>query len=458
MKLHNTLTGTLEELRPISKDHVTIYTCGPTVYSEPHVGNWVAFIRWDLLVRTLLLEGYTIQRVMNITDVGHLTSDADEGEDKILKGAQLEGISEWDVAERYTKSFLDGMAQLNLLPPEYLTRATDHIDIQIELVKKLEDKGYTYALSDGVYFDTARFETYADFAHLNLDEQRAGARVAQTEGKRNPSDFVLWRLNPVGETRAMQWESPWGIGIPGWHIECSAMAMKYLGETIDIHTGGIDHIPVHHTNEIAQSEASSEKRFANYWLHANFITVQGTKISKSLNNGYTLSDLAKKGYSAMDFRMFILQSHYKTESNFSWENIDAGKNRLANWKLYACLRHQQTDETSTLTVAEAIATINACLQNDLSTPEALVAAEVAMDHVRAAQDITQLVEYLDDAFGLELASSTPDLSPDMQALLVKRSLARMGNDWQTSDSVRDELSINGIGVNDSASSTTWFWL
>lgn len=457
MKLHNTLSGRVEDFTPLTADTVTLYTCGPTVYSEPHVGNWVAYLRWDILVRTLLNNGYAVNRVMNITDVGHLTSDADDGEDKMIKGAKREGITEWEIADRYTTSFLDGMAQLNLIQPEHVVKATDHIDIQVELVKKLEERGYTYILTDGVYFDTARFVDYANFAHLDLDAQLAGARVAQTAGKRNPSDFVLWRLTPAGETRTMEWDSPWGRGIPGWHIECSAMAMKYLGETIDIHTGGIDHIPVHHTNEIAQSEAASGKPFARYWLHTNFITVGGTKISKSLDNGYTLADLTTKGYSPMDFRMFILQSHYQTESNFTWDNLSAARNRLAAWRVYACLRHQNSPP-STGSLDTSVEAVSAALNADLATPEALIAAETAMSSLTSRSDVGRFVEHLDAVLGLKLAETTPDIDDEIRSIIAQRTAARANKDWDLSDTLRIQLASKNIGINDNADTPVWFWL
>ena len=291
LKLHNTLTRQLEPFVPLSNDKVTLYTCGPTVYNYLHVGNWAAYIYWDVLVRTLTANDYTVERVMNITDVGHLTSDADEGEDKLEKGARREGKTAWQVAEFYAEDFMEGMNNLGLLLPTHLTKATEFIPQQLELVRILKEKGYTYQISDGIYFDTSKFTTYADFAKLDIAAQKAGARVTFNDEKRNASDFALWKFTPVNEKRDMEWATPDDLvdgepknGFPGWHLECSAMAMSILGPTIDIHTGGIDHIPVHHTNEIAQSESASGKPFAKYWLHNNHLKVEGTKISKSLGN------------------------------------------------------------------------------------------------------------------------------------------------------------------------------
>lgn len=476
LQLQNTLTGNKDVFIPQQPDVVTLYTCGPTVYNEPHLGNWVAFIRWDVLVRTLRMNGFNVNRVMNITDVGHLTSDADEGEDKMQKGARREGITEWEVAERYTNRFLEGMTQLGMLPPEHMTKATEHIDIQIRLVKTLEDKGFTYVLADGVYFDTAKFPAYADFAHLDLEAQRAGARVEFNTDKHNASDFVLWRLTPAGETRNMEWDSPWGRGIPGWHLECSAMAMEYLGNTLDIHTGGIDHIPVHHTNEIAQSEAASGQRFANFWVHANFLTIDGTKISKSLQNDVTLSDLSEHGFSPMDFRMFILQSHYATESNFTWENLGGAHNRLKRWRDLACLRHQthdtlldddekddQHDANGVLLAAKGA--VLEAVNDDLGTPQALVATDKAFDTIEATRTeklqhsaLIALLETIDDLFGLQLLETTPDISDEAKQQLLERANKREQKDWAASDVLRDQLAAQGIGINDTPHGARWFWL
>lgn len=473
LKLHNTLTRTLDEFIPQTADNVTLYTCGPTVYSEPHIGNWVAYIRWDILVRTLRACGYGVTRVMNITDVGHLTSDADEGEDKMEKGARREGITAWEVAERYTNRFLEGMTALNLQPPEFLTKATEYIPEQIALVKTLEDNGYTYQTSDGIYYDTSKFPTYADFARLDLAALQEGARVEVNTEKKNPSDFALWKFTPAGTKRDMEWESPWGVGFPGWHLECSAMAMKHLGSTLDIHTGGIDHIPVHHTNEIAQSEAASGKRFANYWLHCAHLLSDGTKLSKSLNNSYTLDDLAEHGFSALDFRMFILQSHYRTETNFTFDNLAAAHNRLERWRAIASLRWQTHDTLRSdnekeeanpangIILAAPHAALEA-LTDDLSTPQALAALERAFDAIDAApletvshDALEALVGWIDDVLGLKLATSTPDITEEQKQLILERERAREASDWSTSDRIRDELAKQDIVLRDTNRRTVW---
>ena len=289
LKFYNTPKRKLEDFKPIKDGEVTLYTCGPTVYSEPTIGNWTAYIYWDILVRTLEANNYKVTRTMNITDVGHLVSDEDDGEDKLEKGARREGKTAWQVADYYTDSFIKGMISLNLIKPTNLSRATDFIDQQIAIINNLSSKGFTYETSDGIYFDTSKFPKYSDFAHLNLDELKAGARVHFNPEKRNISDFALWKWSPENTKRDMEWDYLGKKGFPGWHLECSAIALNTLGDSIDIHTGGIDHIPVHHTDEIAQSECYTGKTFANYWLHCNHLTVEGKKISKSLGNGYTTS-------------------------------------------------------------------------------------------------------------------------------------------------------------------------
>lgn len=328
MQLYNPQTGLDEEFRPINPPKVTFYSCGPTVYDTPHIGNWFTFIRYDILYRTLVAAGYDIDWVMNITDVGHLVSDADDGEDKLEKGAKRESTTAWDVAKKYSDYFVDGMQRLNISKPTALPKATDHIQEQIELIQKLEANGHTYSIDDGVYFDTSTFDDYGRMAKLDLEHLKEGARVEVNSQKKHPSDFALWKFSPKNEKRDMEWKSPWGVGFPGWHLECSAMAMKYLGETLDIHAGGIDHIPVHHTNEIAQSEGATGKTFANYWVHMNFILVDGKKMSKSAGTFITLEDIESKGFDLMAFRLMVLQSHYRTEAHFSWENLEAAQNRL----------------------------------------------------------------------------------------------------------------------------------
>ena len=303
MKLYNTLSHKVEAFNPFDPDQVKIYTCGPTVYSQPHIGNFAAYVYWDLLVRTLLANNYGVRRVLNLTDVGHLTSDGDDGEDKLEKGARQLGETVWVVAERYIGEFRRDYERLDLVQPDVWARATDYIAEDEAIVDRLSDKGYTYETSDGVYFDTSKFAKYADFARLDLSSIKAGARVELSQEKKHPSDFAVWKFIQPNEQHAMRWDYLGRSGYPGWHLECSTIIHNELGETIDIHTGGIDHIPVHHTNEIAQSEAAFDKKLSKYWLHCNFLTIDKQKISKSLGNIWTLEDLAQKGYSPLDFKM-----------------------------------------------------------------------------------------------------------------------------------------------------------
>lgn len=483
LKLHNTLTKKVETFTPIAPQTVTLYTCGPTVYDYPHVGNWAAYIYWDVLVRTLLANGYHVNRVMNLTDVGHLVSDADEGDDKLEKGAAREGKSAWEVAEFYAEDFLLGMEKLGLIPPEHIVKATDFITQQLDLIQILKEKGYTYQTTDGIYFDVSKFPTYADFAHLDLAAQKAGARVEANDEKRNPSDFAIWKFTEPGKKRDMEWETPASLldlpgeqivmGFPGWHLECSAMAMSILGPTIDIHTGGIDHIPVHHTNEIAQSEAASGQVFAHYWLHNNHLKIDGGKVSKSLGNGYTLQDLEAKGFSALDLRMFILQGQYINEGNFTFENLAAAKNRLANWRSYAALRHQTHDRLEhdnkknddTDKYVSLIAGENAlkeALDNNLNTPEAFRIIDESFSRLDGKpldeihhHGLVAFIEAIDELLGLGLTESTPDIDDSVKRLILERERARDAKDWQASDDIRDKLMLEGITVRDTPNGTIW---
>jgi cysteinyl-tRNA synthetase len=444
LKLNNTASKSLVEVAPIQAGKISLYTCGPTVYDSPHIGNWTAYIYWDILVRVLIANGYDVTRVMNITDVGHLTSDADDGEDKLEKGARREGKTAWEVAEHYSEEFMQGMEKLGLVLPEHIARATDFIPQQLELVRILKEKGYLYQTTDGLYYDTSKFERYAEFAHLKLTEQKDGARVELNTEKRNPSDFAVWKFTTAGQKRDMEWETPADLidlpgddvimGFPGWHLECSAIAMSILGPTIDIHTGGIDHIPIHHTNEIAQSEAASGVAFANLWVHNNHLKIEGGKVSKSLGNGYTLEDLQTRGFTALDYRMFVLQSHYSTEGNFTFENLSAAQNRLKNWRNYAALRHQTHDrlehdntkhgEESSSLMAGAGALLEA-LNNNLDTPDAfrIIDESFARLDTQSLADIHHhglgyFIETIDELLGLQLALTTPDINDGLKRILL----------------------------------------
>lgn len=480
LQFHNQLTKTIDAFQPLIEGQVSLYTCGPTVYNYLTVGNWTAYVYWDTLVRVLSANNLTVTRVMNITDVGHLVSDADDGEDKLEKGAKREGKTAWEVAAFYTDDFLKGMAALNLITPTHMPKATEYIEQQLNLVRTLKEKGYTYQISDGIYFDTAKFPTYGDFAALDLEAQKAGARVEFNPEKRNASDFALWKFTETGEQRDMQWTTPANLtdeasereGFPGWHLECSAMAMTLLGETIDIHTGGIDHIPVHHTNEIAQSEAVTGTQFANYWLHNNHLKVNGTKISKSLGNGYTLQDLEEKGYEPLDLRLFILQSHYRTEGNFTFDNLTAARNRRLNWRNVAALRHQTHDTLQSDTITEdgsksvslfaAAQTLLETVSNDLNTAEGMAIIDSAFDTVLSSSStaihqhaLVSFLEMVDELLGLSLIETSPDISDDHKRLILERARVRENKDYARSDEIRDELAKSGIAVRDTADGPIW---
>ena len=462
MKLYNTLTRNTDELQPLNPPTVSVYTCGPTVYDYAHIGHWFTYVRWDTLIRTLKASSLETKWVMNVTDVGHLVSDADEGEDKLEKGARREGKSAWDVAQFYTDDFLSGMKQLNMVMPDIMPRATDHIPEQIEMIQELEKKGYTYTTSDGVYYDTSKFPEYANFAKLDLEEQQAGARVEVNPEKRNPTDFALWKFSPTDHQRDMEWDSPWGKGFPGWHIECSAMSMKYLGETLDIHTGGIDHIPVHHTNEIAQSQAVTGKPFANIWLHSNHVLINGEKIAKSLGNGIRIEDVSAKGFDPIVIRLHILESHYRSQSKFSWDSLEAAKNRLSNYQRMADLQFQPVEADVWFAADQSLEAILSALQDDLNTPGALaILSELAGrtdERLISGAEIDQFkaaLDKLEDMLGLRL-NERKDITEEQKALIAQREEVRNSKDWTRSDEIRDALAGQGIGVRDTSYGPIWY--
>jgi cysteinyl-tRNA synthetase len=450
MKLHNTLSRKLEDFKPIDDKKVKLYACGLTVYSQPHIGNWSAYIYWDTLVRTLRASAYDVEHVQNITDVGHLTSDEDAGEDKMLKSALKEGTTAWEVAKKYSKiADHEAYELLQLTRPDHMPKATDYISQQIAFVEDLDKKGYTYVIKDGVYFDTSKLKKYGELARLNIKGLRFGARVADT-GKKNPTDFAVWKFSNPAEKRDMEWDSPWGKGFPGWHLECSVMSRELLGDQLDIHTGGIDHIPVHHTNEIAQSEAVTGKKFTNYWVHANHMKVNGTKISKSLGNIYTLQDIADKGFSMQAFKLLVLSKHYPTEGNFTWEILEASQNRLKHWQAVADLYWQLPVDDS-----QTADTILDALQDDLNTPAALAAIDGMFDMLEADKKAPS-EEFLTDIkelLGIDLMSK--DITTEQKKLFEQRQHAREVQSWEESDELRDKLLESGIEVRDTTQGQLW---
>ncbi len=445
MKLFNTLSHKLETFKPFDPQNVKIYTCGPTVYSSPHIGNFAAYVYWDLLVRTLKINGYGVRRVLNLTDVGHLSSDADDGEDKLEKGARTSGKTVWEVAEYYTQEFLSSFHSLELTEPTVIAKATDYIAEDIAIVDELTLKGYTYETSDGIYFDTSKFPKYADFAQLRVDDLKAGARVALSNEKLHPTDFAVWKFIKPDEKHDMRWDYLGRPGYPGWHLECSTIIHTELGETIDIHTGGIDHIPVHHTNEIAQSEAAFDKTLAKYWLHCNHLLSDGQKISKSLGNGYTLEDLQQKGYSPLDFKMWVLQGHYRSERDFSFNDLEAARVRRLSWRNRIAKARQVT------TAGENPQPIINAVNEDLGSP----AAFALVDNTELDFEGWQIIDQL---FGLGLIKDAPNIDPACEALLAEREQARAAKDYNKSDILRDQLAEYNLAVLDTAAGQIWQYI
>ncbi len=468
IKLYNTLTRSVNELQTIDDKKVRFYTCGLTVYSQPHIGNWVGYIYWDVLTKVLEAADYEVDRVQNITDVGHLVSDDDNGEDKMEKGAQREGLTAWEVADKYIKiAEHEGYELLGLKHPR-LVRATDCIAEQIQFVKKLEEKGFTYVIPDeGVYFDTSKLNDYGKLARIDVDGLEAGSRVA-FKNKRTITDFALWKFSPSDQTRDMEWESPWGKGFPGWHLECSVIAMENLGSSIDIHAGGVDHIPIHHTNEIAQTESLTGKTFSTFWIHNNHLKVDGRKMSKSRGNIYTLEDILDRGYNIEAFKLLILSKNYHTEGNFTWEIMDAAQNRLKELYAWADRRHQPTidemPEELDLLWKRTRETIDERLSDNLDTSGALAALSNIVNWMKDREIPRNDGKYsdgslakLDSIFGLGL-NNRPDITEAQKELLQKRYAARVNKDWAAADDIRSQLESENLGVRDVSFGQIWFRL
>ncbi len=450
MKLYNTLTRKKEDFSPMDGKCVRMYSCGPTVYNYAHIGNLRTYIFMDLLRRTLRYEGYKIKGVMNITDVGHLLSDSDDGEDKMQKAAREQNKNPYEIAEYYTKVFFEDLAKLNIGRPELTPKATDHIPDMIKYVEGLMEKGVAYETSDGIYFDISKFPKYGMLSGIKLDEQQAGARVEVNDGKRHPADFALWKKAP--KEHIMQWESPWGMSYPGWHIECSAMSKKYLGEVFDIHTGGVDHIPIHHENEIAQSETLTGKNPARFWMHGEFMLVNGGKMSKSLGNTYTIAQLEQMGYKPMHFRYFCLNAHYRKKLNFTFEGLDGAKvsyERLGSLLLKHKASEAKTDEKL---LAEYKKQFEDNITDDLNIPGAL-GVLWTMVKEPFSKDIYALALDFDKVFGLSLADYKEEkkeleVPAEVKAIAEERFEARKNKDWAKSDELRNKLSELGYNVKD----------
>jgi cysteinyl-tRNA synthetase len=462
-KIYNTMSRTIENFEPRIAGEVGLYACGFTAYDFTHLGHLRKYTFDDVLVRALRHQGLQVKFVQNVTDVGHLVSDADEGEDKLEKGARKYGKSVWDVAKEFEEYFWRSMDLMGNVRPDVSCRATDHIAEQLEMVKELERRGYTYVIEgDGVYFDTSKLEDYGKLARLDIKGLQAGATVEMVAGKRNPTDFALWKFERPGENRAMSWPSPWAErSFPGWHIECSAMAIKYLGEQFDIHTGGIDHIPVHHTNEIAQAEAATGKEpFVKYWVHHNFLRIDNEKMSKSLGNFYTIDDILKKGFDPKALRLLLLMTHYRSEMNFTWESLAGAQQAWEKLvRLVAQLRADATSEKMAVTEWSAYQRFFEKIEDDLNTPEALaVLWEVTKDKELSAGQKWALLKAFDEVLGLGLetvelpqavaALDLAELPDEVKQLVEQRDAARRAKDWTATDHLRDQLATLGYQVID----------
>jgi len=449
-KVFNTLSRQVETFTAQTPGKVSMYTCGPTVYGYAHLGNIRTFTFEDVLVKTLRRLGYEVHRVMNITDVGHLTSDADSGEDKLEVGAKRDGITAWDVADRYTTIFLDDLRTLNLEIPNPLVRATDTIQEQIALVQTLEQDGFTYITSDGVYFDSAKLSDYGKLAHLDIEGLQAGARIDIGE-KHHVTDFALWKFSPQDSRRDMEWESPWGKGFPGWHLECSAIIHATLGTTIDIHCGGVDHIPVHHTNEIAQSETAYHKPLAHYWCHADFLLVDGGKMSKSLGNLYTVKDLEQANIDPIAFKLFSYAASYRSKLNFTWDGLEAANRSLQRLRRAYHAEGKGTEEDIS-SYKEAF--IDA-LADDLNTAQALAVIWKALDAPLTQLARQAFLSDVDTIFSLNLTLEPAPLNvPNhIKELVDKRSQARKDKDWTQADLLRHQIEDAGFTLSDTVNGT-----
>lgn len=457
MKLYNTLIRKTEDFEPLKKDVVTFYSCGPTVYDYTHIGHLRTFTNNDTLKRTLMYLGKNVKHVMNITDVGHLTSDADAGEDKLEKGAKKTGKTVWEVAEFYTNHFINSISELNITMPNTLAKATEHIKPMIKLIEILKEKDYAYETDEALYFDVPKFKNYGKLSGQPLEEKLKGVRdeVYADPQKRHPADFSLWfkRVKRFADHQ-MHWPSPWGEGFPGWHIECSAMSMEYLGATIDIHAGGVDHIPVHHENEIAQSEAATGKPFVKYWFHNQFVTVNGEKMSKSLGNFYTINDVKEKGIEPLALRYLYLQAHYRQLMNFTWDSLQAAQTGLENLK--KTVRSLQ-NQTSRVTLSEE--KLNKlddyrnrfieAMSNDLQTPQALaVMWEMLKSNIPSTDKLDMLYE-MDQVFGLRLTEIEEHQIPEhIKKMADERMKLKVDKNFTASDQLRDKIEQEGYEIED----------
>ncbi len=449
LKLYNTKTRSKNEFKPLSGKKVGMYTCGPTVYSSAHIGNMRSFTMADILKRTLMFLGFDVKHVMNITDVGHLISETDQ--DKMEEAAKRENKSAAEIAQFYTDEFMRDMKELNLLPADVFPKATEHIEEQIALIKKLEEKGFTYKITDGIYFDTSKFENYGNLSRQKAEDKEEGARVAKNPEKKNITDFALWKFSPQDEQRQMEWESPWGIGFPGWHVECSAMSAKHLGQPFDIHTGAIDLIPVHHENEIAQSTAAHDEMLANWWVHGEFVVLGDDKMAKSDGNVVSLSDIKKQGFHPLSYRYFILNTHYRSPLTFTTEALEAAQNALHN------IRNEVRDWNEPDHVDEKWLTqFKEKLEDDLNTPQALALMWeiIKSDHPSSMRAATLL--HMDHVLGLGLdqwIAKPLEVPDEITKLAAERNAARDAKDFKLADTLRQKIENAGYAIEDTKEGT-----
>ncbi len=477
LSLYNTLSRAVEPFVPLAEGSAGFYGCGPTVYNYAHIGNLRAYVTHDILVRTLRRAGMKVTHVMNVTDVGHLTGDVDTGDDKMVKSAEERGKGVLEVAAFYTDAFFKDTAALNILRPDVVCKATEHIADMIALIERIEANGYTYSAGGNLYFDITKFPAYGRLARLKLDDLKAGARIGVDGNKRNPLDFALWFTKSKFENQALTWDSPWGRGYPGWHIECSAMSMRYLGETFDIHAGGIDHIPIHHTNEIAQSEAATGKPWVRYWIHNEFLVMGKEKMSKSKGGFLTLQTLVDAGYHPLDYRYFLLGGHYRSQLQFSYDGLDGSRNarkalaeriRFLAEKAGGVPRAAPLDRASLSEKGRAyLDAFDAALEEDLSTPRALAELwGIVRDGDLDAAEALRLAFDMDRVFGLKLAEEAeaagaanagedPAFAAEVEALIAERAEAKKARDFAAADAVRNALKDRGVILADGPAGTTW---